>query len=55
MSRHDKQVMNIIANEDPTECGFCGARTGLIETHADHTLEQCLNGDCGQRFDVYKE
>jgi endo-1,4-beta-D-glucanase Y len=56
LKHENDPVMNIIAPEDiPTECvhNGCGARTTLIETHANYTHEECVM--CGQQYHVYQD
>lgn len=45
---------NIIAPDDAFPTCICGRRMMLMEMHADHTLEQCVHGDCGKRYRVYE-
>jgi hypothetical protein len=55
MSRETEPPINLVADEQPTTCSFCGARTDWLAFHEDHTEEQCLRPACGQRFNVFQE
>ena len=39
-----------LLNDQPTTCGFCGARTDFEKINYVMQLHKCLNPDCGYKF-----
>lgn len=50
-SRFGEPRIAIEVGEEPTVCGYCGARTEILEVHLDSTrIEECLG--CRQQYHV---
>ena len=50
INRNSYNLDIYLMNDQPTECGLCGARTDFKNIEDKIQLHQCLNSNCGYKF-----